>query len=966
MRLKRLEIRGFGRLKGRVPLDVGEGRVALVLERNEAGKSTLAAAVLAALYGLEGDGRRYRGTFTEKDRYRPWGGGPYGLSLTLEVGGQELVIDRDLERETVRVLRGAEDVTDRFRQGSRVCVGEILTGLRRQQFLLSCFVGQGDIVWSEAQELTEALQRAADSQEGTATAAQALAALDQALARYEGITLQGPGRVDTEIKRCTEELAARRAELDALESQRHELDASLVRLQDREREEQELQNERDLLRLRRARSEAASLESVLASDDETLARLHELDAALAEDPTLERLRDEDARELEARRREYDGWMGSIQRDRTDLARRRNEIARLRSEREALGVVGTPEEDDVAAALAVRQNLEEFARERARLESELAGEAERMRGFGYDPDTAFALAGDFEALREEDRLLLGGRIQTVARLGERLEEAESQRAQARRDLESIHRAQDRRRHRGWAAVLAALLTAAGTFAFSDRIPVPPWALALLPALLGAVGVSALATAGGLRRREEQDALRRLELAAAQIREVGEERLRADDEWERLALRLGMDSALMEQRYRDWCRLENRVGSVVLLRRRLDEVSEAERRARSQLVALERYVEGPIDPESLEEVVRRLRQAQRLDQRLADLREEADGLEARAAEVGRKLQELDIALRERLQELGVELAEDESLETGFDRFGERRQAASARAEMQQRRRSLAERVLDPESRQAHEQRLQTLRAEIDRLEVPVQEWLRRQDPARLPEVEEALLQGDYERALADVERIRESRREESEQLRIRLRAFLGRYEGEAPPLRERIAALEVALRRAEEFREAVGLARATLEEISRQTHRRWANALNKHTNAILRGLQSHVREVDFDEHLGLRFVQEGQVITGNDATRLLSAGAADALFLAARLAVSRFLTDGGEPLPLVLDDPFANADDSRLLAAFRLLLDGMAPHQQVVLMACQHSRYEWLQSALGRPDRLVVLDVVADDSVSGGHA
>ena len=60
MRLRSLRVDGFGRLADRT-FEFGPG-LNVVVGRNEAGKSTLAAALVASLYGLR------RG---EKDRWRP-------------------------------------------------------------------------------------------------------------------------------------------------------------------------------------------------------------------------------------------------------------------------------------------------------------------------------------------------------------------------------------------------------------------------------------------------------------------------------------------------------------------------------------------------------------------------------------------------------------------------------------------------------------------------------------------------------------------------------------------------------------------------------------------------------------------------------------------------------------------------------------------------------------------------------
>jgi uncharacterized protein YhaN len=93
--------------------------------------------------------------------------------------------------------------------------------------------------------------------------------------------------------------------------------------------------------------------------------------------------------------------------------------------------------------------------------------------------------------------------------------------------------------------------------------------------------------------------------------------------------------------------------------------------------------------------------------------------------------------------------------------------------------------------------------------------------------------------------------------------------------------------------------------------------------------------------------------------LSTGARDLLHLACRLALARFLGAGGMRLPLILDDPFAHCDDARTVAGIRLLLDSIAPEHQVILLACQESRFEWLRRRVPDPERIrtIVLEVPA---------
>ena len=70
------------------------------------------------------------------------------------------------------------------------------------------------------------------------------------------------------------------------------------------------------------------------------------------------------------------------------------------------------------------------------------------------------------------------------------------------------------------------------------------------------------------------------------------------------------------------------------------------------------------------------------------------------------------------------------------------------------------------------------------------------------------------------------------------------------------------------------------------------------------------------------------------QLLSAGTADQLYLAARLAICQLVLPAEKEIPLILDDALANFDDDRCAAALRWLRRE-AEHRQILLFTC-HSR------------------------------
>ena len=209
MILQRLRIAGFGGLHGEWRFD--PARVNLICGENERGKTTLAAAITAALFGLEGDKRGYRdGTSTPLEHYRPWNGRPYALELEFDARGKRYVVTRHFGNNKLTVLEDGRDATEEFRHGSgEYKVGEELLGLSGpEQFArtaLSLQAGPsrlgGDDVRPDS-SLTTLLEGMASSVTGDASSTHAIRLLDEALRSYKGHAQQS-GMVANEIKKLT-------------------------------------------------------------------------------------------------------------------------------------------------------------------------------------------------------------------------------------------------------------------------------------------------------------------------------------------------------------------------------------------------------------------------------------------------------------------------------------------------------------------------------------------------------------------------------------------------------------------------------------------------------------------------------------------------------------------------------------------------------------------------------------------
>ena len=142
MRIVRMKA-SFGTLRNR-ELTLGEG-LNIIEAPNEGGKSTWSAFLRAMLYGVNTKERDRQGYIAEKNRYQPWGGGAMEGSVELVWQGRSITLRRSAKGSTpfgqfeavytdtgapVPGLTGAN-------------AGEVLTGVPREVFERSAFVGQG-------------------------------------------------------------------------------------------------------------------------------------------------------------------------------------------------------------------------------------------------------------------------------------------------------------------------------------------------------------------------------------------------------------------------------------------------------------------------------------------------------------------------------------------------------------------------------------------------------------------------------------------------------------------------------------------------------------------------------------------------------------------------------------------------------------------------------------------------------
>ncbi|NMC69274.1 MAG: AAA family ATPase [Myxococcales bacterium] len=161
-------------------------------------------------------------------------------------------------------------------------------------------------------------------------------------------------------------------------------------------------------------------------------------------------------------------------------------------------------------------------------------------------------------------------------------------------------------------------------------------------------------------------------------------------------------------------------------------------------------------------------------------------------------------------------------------------------------------------------------------------------------------------------------------------------------ERLAEIERALDRARLDADAIALLHALfVEERDRATALLFQPVAERVVPRLRRLVGPTVSEVEFDEQFrpaGLRLRGVQDRVSPDD----LSFGTRDQLSLLVRIALGEIVAREGR-LPIVLDDPLAHADASRL-RRFLGILEDASKHLQVIVLTCRPDDYRGL--AAGR--------------------
>ena len=137
------------------------GGLNIIEAPNESGKTTWCAFIMAMLYGVDSAERTKAGSLPVRQRYAPWSGAPMEGTAELTADNCDITIMRSTRlknapmREFSAFYTGTGIPVEKL-SGSNA--GELLTGVSRDVFARSAFVGQGAAALTGSPEMEKRIQ----------------------------------------------------------------------------------------------------------------------------------------------------------------------------------------------------------------------------------------------------------------------------------------------------------------------------------------------------------------------------------------------------------------------------------------------------------------------------------------------------------------------------------------------------------------------------------------------------------------------------------------------------------------------------------------------------------------------------------------------------------------------------------------------------------------------------------------
>ena len=197
--------------------------------------------------------------------------------------------------------------------------------------------------------------------------------------------------------------------------------------------------------------------------------------------------------------------------------------------------------------------------------------------------------------------------------------------------------------------------------------------------------------------------------------------------------------------------------------------------------------------------------------------------------------------------------------------------------------------------------------------------------------------------------------SDEVRLTLERYRPRAE-----IEEELAQWSREVTRLERARAAVTLAKTAIQDAMTNVYRDFAPAVNSFlSEGIEIATEGRYRRAHVDPatlKVSLLVPETDQVVTDPP----VSHGTRTLIYVLMRIGLAQHMSAIGEPVPLILDDPFVDVDSRRLRRMLEFLL-GLSDRMQVLLFTKDREIAEWLEEREGVHHRVHRLSTVMASTV-----
>lgn len=936
-----------------------QDKVNLVVEPNEYGKTTMATAIWSILFDfgpevcdIEED------RLSARDARRPKPGLGYQASLDISTDNRRLTISRDFAAGTFNVYdrdRKNADVTGEFvGKNGEDEVGLRLTGMTRELFKSTCFVGQRELdehAFGGESALANLVQGIADSASPSGTCAAAVRVLTEAV---DDTASDRSLRIDAMLRDLEVVRQDLLNKLKAYERDRRDVAASFDRLMIINRIVSGDNNRYKATEFHNLKFQLQDAEGRMSRLREISARKEQLEMDMDDLPPTQEFPPELKRPLQDLWDRHQNKKVELEKLKTELSPHEKNFKDKQDE--ITGRLGnlsgfTQEEAHMVASLAgsMQTAEEELASLLSRREKE-TGKFKEETGEA-DLDSVKNAIANLESEGVDNARSYSSLILAFQ---EQLDDAERNLHQSRAKQKELglKREEEKKKKQLLSLVLGfiggvLIVLAIVMFVIVQAMAYLGWPLILAGlALLGAAGymMTPVFKPELILKSEfaatESDINRLVDDIQGKQNKVGALEIKLDT----LARKVGLNTrAELAIKLEEYAQQSARIRELTLIEQLVEQKEQVVKRYK---LDLKRFLEKAnksteeASAQSARDLSAALSQFMEETKHLAEAHQESASAARKLGTVEEDIIDTERAIMNLLTKNNIQLAPDEASSL---------EEAKARLSILSRYNKVQEEI------NALEAEIGANFVELPNLIKQVQDYQARvvqqldQIKMLYPGIEkvapltegELETQDDMPKDMRELEVIKSER----EDLLVRIRSLSNTCDEQYLAAMEDLDLTEFRLQSGKRAKLALELARDTLKRLSGENYIDWSQHLNQIASEMLNRLGMEYDEIKFDNELKLvaRRKNDGDRISAAQIMSQLSTGTKEQLHWLARMVVAGYLSRS-LALPIIMDEPFSESDDDRFVKMMRFLINHIAKEHQVVLFSCHQQRHIWLKQQL----------------------